>query len=1122
MTGRYAELGVTTNFSFLRGASHPEVLTATAAALGLSAIGIADRNSVAGVVRAYAFLKDNTEAVPLGFRALSGARIVFDDGTPDILAYPRDRAAWGRLCRLLTVGNRRAPKGECHLRITDLKEWAEGLSLIVMDTAGEAAQRLAIDALRPASGDTLWLGVVPTYGPAARAGMARRLAFARDLGMPALATNDVAMHAPKTREILDVVTCIREGVPLDAAGRLLSLNAERHLKSHVEMGRLFEQAPDAIAQTQRFADGIAFSLGELKQNYPIELRAGYASEYEALEAYTWDGAARRFEGDIPAKQVATIKHELKLIKALEYEAFFLTVHDIVCFAKSKGILAQGRGSAANSVVCYCLGITDVKPAMIETLFERFISQERNEPPDIDVDFEHERREEVIQYIYGRYGRERAALAASVTTYRSRSSIREVGKAFGFSEDVLSALASSTWSGYAPFEAKEVPRLGLDPTEPRLAATIRIAEAIGGFPRHLSQHTGGFVITQTRLDEVMPISNAAMDDRTVVEWDKDDLDALNILKVDVLALGMLTCLRKGFEMLDTHYDVRATIASVANEDPEVYAMIQAADTIGVFQIESRAQMSMLPRLKPKEYYDLVIEVAIVRPGPIQGDMVHPYLRRRLGLEDVSYAIPALEPVLKKTLGVPLFQEQAMKIAIVAAGFTPGRADQLRRAMATFKKVGTIGTFRDEMIAGMKKNGCPPEFAERVFSQIEGFGTYGFPESHAASFASLVYASCWMKCFYPDVFCCAILNSQPMGFYAPSQLVRDARDHGIDVRAVDINQSDWDCTLEASPSPTNVHPNHMEVARHSRAVHAVRLGFREVKGLREDDMLLLTKKRDRGYDSVRDVWLRTALSPAVLERLAEADAFVCLGLTRRDAVWAVRGLNRAGDRDDLPLLAPLAFAETEADAHLPPMPPGEEVIEDYRHLSMSLKAHPVSFLRAALDAKGIVRNGDVMARALDPPLRSGGGGERTRAGAGKASDEGGSQHNRRTLARVTVSGLVLVRQRPGSASGVVFMTLEDETGVVNIIVWPKVFERWRPVVIGARFLSVTGRLQAESGVVHVVAERMEDLTSMMRVLSRRGGSVEAVARADHVKRPLNTSGKREIAEAREVLPKGRNFQ
>ena len=909
MADTYAELGVTTNFSFLRGASHPEHLVATAISLGLAAIGIADRNSVAGVVRAYSFLRDNAEDVPPGFRALSGTRLVFTDGTPDILAYPRNRAAWGRLCRLLTTGNRRAPKGECHLALADLLEWCDGLSLILMDTADEAMQRHAAETLRAAPGVQLWIGVCPTHGRGLRAAMAKRFSLAQSLNLPPLALNDVAMHVPSQRELLDVLTCIREHVTLDTAGRKLQANAERHLKSPTEMARLFaDAAPRALAETLRFADGITFSLGELGQQYPSELRAGYASEQEALEAFAWEGARERFGALVPPRYDALIRHELKLIAELDYAAFFLTVHDIVRFARARGILAQGRGSAANSVVCFCLRITDVDPTKIELLFERFISAERNEPPDIDVDFEHERREEVIQYIYARYGRERAALAASVITYRSRSSIREVGKAFGFSEDVGAALAGTVWSGYAQFQAGDVPRIGLDPTEPRLAKAIALADAIGGFPRHLSQHTGGFVITETRLDEIVPISNAAMEDRTVVEWDKDDLDALKILKVDVLALGMLTCLSKGFALLDAHYTRSESIASLsAHEEPEVYDMICAADTIGVFQIESRAQMSMLPRLKPRKYYDLVIEVAIVRPGPIQGDMVHPYLRRRLGLEQVTYPLPSLQPVLERTLGVPLFQEQAMKIAIVAAGFSPGRADQLRRAMATFKKVGTIGTFRAEMIEGMQRNGCGEEFANRVFSQIEGFGTYGFPESHAASFAALVYVSAWMKCRYPDVFCAAILNAQPMGFYAPSQLVRDARDHGVDVRPVDINASDWDCTLEPSAPPnaphSRTHPAHADRARDIVGDRAVRLGFRQVKGLRETDMKNLVALRAGGYDSVRDVWLRTGLAPAVLERLAEADAFASLGLPRRDAVWAVRGLNRAGDKDDLPLLAVL---------------------------------------------------------------------------------------------------------------------------------------------------------------------------------------------------------------------------
>ena len=1157
--GQFAELGVTTNFSFLRGAAHPQELVPAAVSLGLSAIGIADRNSVAGVVRAYSFLRDNRDdkgTIPDGFRALSGARLVFTDGTPDILAYPRDRAAWGRLCRLLTTGNRRAPKGECHLTLADLVEWAEGLSLIVMDGGGDAAQRRAIDALRPVAEPYLWLAVCPTYGRSMRADMAKRLAFAQTLGLPPLATNNVLMDSPARRELLDVLTCIREGVTIDQAGRRLSQNAERHIKSPREMARLFTQAPQALAETLRFADGIKFSLAELGPNYPAELHAGYATAQDALETFTWDNAEKRLGSDFPDYK-ATIDHELQLIKELGYAPFFLTVYDIVRFANKKEILLQGRGSAANSVVCFCLGITDVHPKNILGLFERFISAERNEPPDIDVDFEHERREDVIQHIYEKYGRDHAALTATVISYRSRSSIREVGKALGFSEDVLGALSGSVWSGYAEFNAKDVPRLGLDPREPRLAKAIELAEAIRGFPRHLSQHTGGFVITHSRLDEIMPISNAAMENRTVVEWDKDDLDALNILKVDILALGMLTCLRKGFALLDRHYGRRDTIASVTeHEEPAVYEMISNADTIGVFQVESRAQMSMLPRLRPKEFYDLVIEVAIVRPGPIQGDMVHPFLRRRLNLEKVDYITPELEPVLKRTLGVPLFQEQAMKIAIVAAGLKPGRADQLRRAMATFKKTGTIGTFRDEMIEGMVDREYPRPFAERVFKQIEGFGEYGFPESHAASFAALVYVSSWMKCHYPDVFCAAILNSQPMGFYAPSQLVRDAREHGVEVRPVDVNESDWDCTLELEDGSgasfeartARIHRNYADMIPHIHTTHAVRLGFRQIKGLNDVDMEKLVSLRAKGYDSVRDIWLRTRLEPAVLERLAEADAFAGLGLSRRDAVWAVRGLNRAGDKDDLPLLAPLAFEAIEPDAALPSLLPGEEVIEDYRHLSLSLKAHPVSFLRTALTRKGILRNGDLTTlshkervvakrppdkpavadvrndeeprddlagRPLTPPLRS----DPIPMGEGARAEE---NHARRVFSRVTVSGLVLVRQRPGSASGVVFMTLEDETGIVNVIVWPKMFERWRPVVIGARFLSVTGRLQSESGVIHVVAERMEDLTPMMGALSRHGAEVESVARADEVKRPQHPRTKQEIVTTRRALPKGRNFQ
>ena len=817
---------------------------------------------------------------------------------------------------------------------------------------------------------------------------------------------------------------------------------------------------------------------------------------------------------------------------MDYAPYFLTVHDIVRFARSRGILCQGRGSAANSTLCFCLGITEVDPAFHDLLFERFISVDRREPPDIDVDFEHERREEVMQYIYEHYGRTRAALTASVVTYRARSAIREVGKVFGLSEDAIGALSGTIW-GFgegAAVNEDETRHAGLEPTEPGLAKALALARELSGFPRHLSQHSGGFVITRTRLDEVVPIANAAMADRTTVEWDKDDLDALGILKIDVLALGMLSCLRGCFDLLAKHYDRAETLASLPQEDPAVYAMIQKADTIGVFQIESRAQMSMLPRLKPKTFYDLVIEVAIVRPGPIQGDMVHPYLRRRIGKETVTYPSPELEQVLGKTLGVPLFQEQAMRIAIVAAGFTPSEADQLRRAMATFKRVGTISTFYDKMVKGMIARGYPEDFASRCFKQIEGFGTYGFPESHAASFALLVYASCWFKCRYPDAFACALLNAQPMGFYAPAQIVRDAREHGVPIAEVDVNFSGWDCTLfrdtgsppalgekaiERPLSPAagtgdterpRVHQKHADRACHIVGDHAIRLGFRQVKGVGEIDMRRLVERRGAGYDSVRDLWLRAELAPSVLEKLAEADAFRSLGLDRREALWIVRGLNRAGDKDDLPLLKAISFVDLEPEAKLPPMPLGQHVVEDYRHLSLSLKAHPVAFVRAQLLARAMIK-----AEAL-------------------ASHPAGQ--------RVTVAGLVLVRQRPGSAKGTIFLTLEDETGVANIIVWPKVFEPLRPIIIGARFIAVTGRVQRDGDVVHVVTEKAEDLTRLLGLLSSQGPEVSSLARADEIRRPvLLPRPKRperemlpglfsEVADPevalRQVLPKGRNFQ
>jgi error-prone DNA polymerase len=1181
---RFAELATTTNFSFLRGASHPEELVARAAELGLCGIGVADRNTLAGVVRAHVYARENRSAIG-ALRVVAGARLSFVDGAPDMLAYPQDRAAYGRLCRLLTTGNLRAPKGECHLGFEDMLEHGEGLQIVAMPLirpfgpplserdvrlapasgrrgalplplAGEGrgeGRRLA--QLRQAFPGRLWIGASLTYGEDMRGALAARATLARKIGAPLIAANDVLMHAPERRALADVLTCIREKTTLEAAGRLTQANAERHLKSADEMARLFAEAPQAVEETARFLDGLAFSLDELAHDYPLELREGFAAPQAALEAFAEAGARARYPDGVPTSVRAALTHELELIGKLNYAPYFLTVHDIVRYARSRGILCQGRGSAANSAVCFCLGITEVDPAKFDLLFERFVSPERNEPPDIDVDFEHERREEVIQYIYARYGRERAGLAAAVITYRTRSAIRETAKVFGLSDDVIVALNATAWGhGAEPIGEERARAAGLDPADPTLGLALKLADELTGFPRHLTQHSGGFVIARDRLDEVAPIMNAAMEERTTIEWDKDDLDALGILKIDVLALGMLTAMSKSFSLLERHYGERLTLASIPSEEACVYAMIQRADTIGVFQIESRAQMSMLPRLKPEKFYDLVIEVAIVRPGPIQGDMVHPYLRRRQGLEEVAFPSQELEAVLGKTLGVPLFQEQAMKIAIVAAGFSPAEADKLRRAMATFRRVGKIATFQTKMVEGMAAKGYAREFAKRCFRQIEGFGKYGFPESHAASFALIVYASCWMKCRYPDVFLAAMLNSQPLGFYAPSQLVRDAREHGVEVREVDVNFSDWDCTLEENPFPpcggrwpegpdegsapqgapdgatphpsaltrrhlppqggkeSSLHLRHASMAEHIRATHAVRLGFRQIVGARQDEMRRLVEARGDGYDSVRDLWLRSGLSLAALERLADADAFRSLGLDRRQALWAVRGLDRVGDQDDLPLFAESRpERDSEPDAKLPPMPLGAHVVEDYRRLSLSLKAHPVAFMRARLATRGVKRS-DALAQ-----VKSG--------------------------ERVTVAGLALVRQRPGTAKGVIFMTLEDEAGVANLIVWPKAFERLRAIVIGARFVAATGRLQNEAGVIHLIVERMEDLTPMLGMLSEEGGGPDRSAPADEARRPPPpTAQKRQgdrfaqaqlfadsrlaptPAESREIeraLPAGRNF-
>ena len=1057
---RYIEFATASNFSFLRGASHPEELMMQATELGLAGLGLCDRNSVAGVVRAH--LAKREHKLTLNYHP--GARLVFADGTPDILVYPRDRPGWGRLTRLLTLGNLRGKKGECILHLDDLVAHSFGLELIAM--GGNAA---LLSKLRTLAPGRVRLAASMLYRGRDRARLMRMRETAREARVPLIAINDVHFHHPHRRPLADVLTCIREKVTIDRAGRKLAVNAERFLKPPEEMLRLFRDAPEAIEETLALSEALTFSLDELKYEYPDETIAPFSSAQEALTHLTYKNAATRYPQGLPDTVRTNIEHELALISELKYAPYFLTVYDIMRYARSQGILCQGRGSAANSTVCFCLGVTEVDPIHGDLLFERFISTERNEPPDIDVDFEHGRREEVIQYIYGKYGRERAGIAATVISYRGRSAIREVGKVFGLSEDTIGALSSSIWGmGGGDVKTTDMARTGLDLDSPRVKQIIALAKEIKGFPRHLSQHVGGFVITRSRLDEVMPIGNAAMPDRTFVEWDKDDLDALGILKIDVLGLGMLSCLRKAFDLAERHYGERLTLANVLTpEDPAVYRMLSRADSLGVFQVESRAQMTMLPRLRPEKFYDLVIEVAIVRPGPIQGGMVHPYLRRKQGIEQVSYPSKDLEAVLSKTLGVPLFQEQAMRIAIVAGGFTPGEADQLRRAMATFKRTGTIGTFRDKMIQGMLDRDYPKDFAERCFSQIEGFGEYGFPESHAASFALLVYVSAWLKCRYPDVFAAALLNAQPMGFYSSAQIVRDVREHGVEVRGPDVNYSDWDSTLEPGPhAAEHLHDLHRGMQDEIRTTHALRLGLREIKGISEADAKLIMAQRNASYDSVRDVWLRTSLSTRTLERLADADAFHSFGLTRREALWAAKALGRVGDsNDDLPLFeistgGASSLTAREPDVALPPMPLGEEVVNDYRFLRLSLRAHPSQFLRAGLSKRGILRNEAL--RTL------------------------------KTGTRVKISGLVTCRQRPGSANGVVFVTIEDESAVANIIVWPKVFERVRPIVLGARYIAVSGPVQSESGVIHVVADTLEDFTPWLAQLAGQSTDTDSLLR------------------------------
>jgi error-prone DNA polymerase len=1099
----FAELCAASNFSFLRAAAHPEELVETAKQLGHKGIGIADRNSLAGIVRAHAIAKE------LEFPLAIGARLVFRDGTPDILAYPKDRPAYARLTRLLTVGNRRAPKGECWLDLQDFLNHCQGLQAIIAPQiqAGNVPDEgllACLEKVFEACGE-VWLAARFVFDGEDRRRIRLLKKLALETGAKLIATSEPLQHLPERRALMDVISCIREKVTLDNAGRLLAANAERHLKTGEEMARIYKDAPEAVEETIRFLEGARFSLDELSYQYPDETVEGHGNSQEALEALSWQGAARRYPEGIPDGVKASLERELDIVATLNYAPYFLTVADIVRFAREeRGILCQGRGSAANSTICYVLGVTAVNPATSSLLFDRFISTERNEPPDIDVDFEHERREEVIQYVYNKYGRHRAALAATLICYRKRSAIRDVCKAFGYSEDRIASLSKmQQWWSKGTSEA-DLASLGLDLSDARLMTCLKLVKELRDFPRHLSQHVGGIVITRDRLDDVVPIQNAAMEDRTVVEWNKDDLQVLKILKVDMLALGMLTCIRKAFDMIGEAYPLwdgkgeKLTLDTMPREDSSVYRMLHRADSVGVFQVESRAQMSMLPRLRPATFYDLVIEVAIVRPGPIQGGMVHPYLKRRQGLEAVTYPSKALEAVLERTLGVPLFQEQAMQIAIVGAGFTPPEADKLRRAMATFRRMGTISLLRDKFISGMIKNGYAPEFAEGSFKQIEGFGEYGFPESHAASFALLVYASCWLKCHYPDVFAAALLNSQPMGFYAPSEIVRDAGEHGVEVREPDVNFSDWDNSLEDGKAAIeNLNPRHETMRPDIHSKHAVRLGFRQISGLREEELTRLTELRGNGYDSVRDVWLRGGASASTIERLADADAFRSLGLDRRDALWAARGLNRVGGQEDLPLFAVTFDPTREKDYGLPSMLIGEHVVEDYRTIGLSLKTHPAALLRTDLAARGVT-----------------------------VSERLGSMKNG---AKVRVAGLVLVRQRPGTASGVIFMTLQDEFHVANVVVWPKVFERFRAEVLGSRFCAVDGYVQSESGVIHVIANKITDFSPLLAKLSHAALS-PVLTPADEVKRPVEADTRRHPRNMRhklsvetvaKVMPKGRNF-
>jgi error-prone DNA polymerase len=1114
----FAELVAATHFSFLRGASHPAEMVGEAVDLGMKGIGIADINTVSGVVRAHAALKKLREQMAEDglnfpdFRLIVGARLVFVDGTPDIVAYPTTRKGWGRLTRLLTTGNLRARKGGCILRFGDLCDHLEDLLLIVLPTTTPISpepQKHVVDYdvgppdkpqrhlrlvsvsapqgleavlhhLERKAPRCVWLGAaLPYHGNDARE-LERLAGIARRAAVPLLATNDALYATPDQRPLQDILTCILEGKTVTEIGRKAEANAERHLKPGQEMARLFRRFPQAVFEAVRLLSRIEFTLDHLKYEYPHEPVPPGWSPNGWLVRLTMRAARERHGSKrLPQKLRNMLRKEFDLIRDCNYAYYFLTVHDVVAFARSKGILCQGRGSAANSVVCFMLGITSVDPVEHDLLFSRFVSDKRNEPPDIDVDFEHERREDVMQYVYDRYGRHRAGIAATVIHYRPRSAVREVCKALGLSEDIAVRLSDTVWGSFSDdMEEKRISEAGFSLENPEIVRLKTIVDQLLKFPRHLSQHVGGFVLTEDRLDETVPIHNAAMDKRTFIEWDKDDIDELKLMKVDVLALGMLTCIRKAFDLMRVNGLGDHTLdIDLKSDDEAVYDMLCDGDSIGVFQVESRAQINMLPRLKPRTLYDLTIQVAIVRPGPIEGDMVHPYLRRRDEKKPIEYPAPKpphdrdeLKGILEKTWGVPLFQEQAMKLAITAAAFTDSEANELRKAMATFRNVGTMPEFEIKMVEGMVKRGYERDFAERCYAQIKGFGSYGFPESHALSFARLVYLSAWIKCHHPAVFACALLNSQPMGFYAPAQIVEDARKHDVEVRPVDVKFSCWDNGLEAMGEG-----------------HALRLGFRQIDGFREDWATALVGARDQAaFASIEDLARRASLPSRALRLLADADAFGSLDQGRREALWEVRRIPSG----QLPLFAESRGEELgeEPDARLPAMPLSEHVTADYQMTRLSLKGHPMQFLRDTFRAEGVL----------------------------SCAETSAAKHG----AIVRTAGIVLVRQRPGKGNAI-FITIEDETGITNILLWARLFESQRRPVMASRLIVAEGEVQkSKEGVVHLMASRIYDRTAELDQLSEAHRAAIQLCRADVVAHPQPPRTRGHPRNMR-ILPKSRDF-